>query len=53
MGMLRLAPEIQQHILALSPTAERSAISEHLLRPIALLANAHRQLEAFTELAAV
>jgi len=52
MMLLRLAPEIQERLLALPPTAERSAVSEHLLRPLARLADAHRQLEAFTELAA-
>ena len=51
--LLRLAPEIQKRLLAMPPPTERFAISEHLLRPFTLLADARRQLEAFTELAAM
>jgi hypothetical protein len=35
MGLLRLAPEIQAHILSLPATARRLPITEHALRPIA------------------
>ena len=37
MGMLRLAPEIQEYILSMPDTVHRPAISERALRPIAQL----------------
>ena len=50
MGMLRLAPEIQQHVLSLPDMVRRQAISERALRPIAQLPQARQQLHAFQEL---
>ena len=35
MGMLRLAPEIQQHVLSMPAAVRRPAITERALRPIA------------------
>jgi hypothetical protein len=34
MGMLRLAPEIQNHFLSMPNAASRPSISERMLRPI-------------------
>jgi hypothetical protein len=50
LGLLRLAPEIQEHILALPETVGRPAISERALRPIAGLAEHGEQLHAFEQL---
>lgn len=50
MGMLRLAPEIQQHVLSLPDMVRRPAISERALRPIAQLDHARAQLDAFEQL---
>ena len=50
MGMLRLAPEIQEHILALPCTVRRPAISERALRPIAQLDNPMDQRAQFDQL---
>ena len=46
-AMLRLAPEIQQHILAMAKTVRQPAISERVLRPIAQIENPERQLARF------
>ncbi len=35
MGMLRLAPEIQEHILSMPEAVRLSAVAEQALRPIA------------------
>jgi hypothetical protein len=35
MGLLRLAPEIQEHVLSLPDMVRRPAITERALRPIA------------------
>lgn len=51
MGMLRLAPEIQQHVLSLPNMVRPSAITERALRPIAQLENAADQKAKFQELA--
>jgi hypothetical protein len=48
MWMLRLAPEIQEYVLAMPETIRRSAISERALRPIAQLPR-ESQLHAFEE----
>ena len=50
MGMLRLAPEIQQHILFLPDMVRRPAITERALRPIAKLGDRREQLAALSEL---
>ena len=51
MGMLRLAPEVQEWILAMPKVVSRPAITERSLRPIALLEDHERQLVGFRELA--
>jgi len=50
MALLRLAPDIQEHILAMPDSVGRPAISERALRPIARLAELEAQLRAFKEL---
>jgi hypothetical protein len=50
MGMLRLAPEIQQHILSFSPTFRRPAITERALRPITPFEARGEQLREFQRL---
>ncbi len=50
MGLLRLAPEIQQHILSMPDTARRPAVAERALRPIASLDDSGRQRQAFDSL---
>jgi len=50
MGLLRLAPEIQEYILSMSDAVRRAAISERALRPIALLENHSAQQVAFSML---
>ncbi len=47
MGMLRLAPEIQEHILSLPSTICRSSISERALRHIAQNEDSKQQLAEF------
>jgi len=50
MWMLRLAPEIQERVLAMPETLHRSAISERALRPIAHLEDDTDQKTRFQEL---
>ncbi len=50
LGMLRLAPEIQQHILSMPKTVGRPTISERALRSITLLDDEHQQLQAFADI---
>jgi hypothetical protein len=50
LGMLRFAPEIQQHILSLPDVVRRPAITERALRPIAQLPQGKEQLHAFQDL---
>jgi len=50
MWLLRLAPEIQERILAMPETIRRPAISERALRPIARLENITDQKTLFQEL---
>ena len=50
MGMLRLAAEIQQHILAVPETVRQPAISERALRPIAQLDDHASQRVLFSQL---
>lgn len=49
MGMLRLATEIQEHVLSLPDMIRRPAISEWALRPIELR-DGPRQADAFKSL---
>lgn len=50
MGMLRLAPEILQHILAMPDMVRRPAVTERALRPIAQLESLADQKAKFQEL---
>ena len=50
LGLLRLAPEIQERILALAETAGRPVISERALRPITQIEDPRRQLGAFSKI---
>jgi ParB-like chromosome segregation protein Spo0J len=50
MGLLRLAPEIQDHVLSLPDMVRRPAIIERALRPIAKLHRPESQIEAFQRL---
>lgn len=50
MGLLRLAPEIQQHILSMPDVARRPAITERALRPIAQVADPADQKAKFQRL---
>jgi hypothetical protein len=50
MGLLRLAPEIQQQVLSLPDMVRRPAITERALRPIAQLEKATDQKAKFQEL---
>ena len=50
MCMLRLAPEIQQHVLSMPDVVRRPAISERALRPIAQMERPAAQLQAFEQL---
>ncbi|WP_018289981.1 hypothetical protein [Verrucomicrobium sp. 3C] len=49
MGLLRLAPEIQEHVLSLPDMARRPAITERALRPIAQIPQTRDQLHAFQQ----
>ena len=49
LNVLKLAPEIQQHVLTLSEE-ETAFFSERRLRPLTHIAQGHRQLEAFRQL---
>lgn len=51
MMLLRLAPDIQERVLALPATAERPILSERMLRPITFLDDAERQEKALNEIA--
>ena len=50
MCMLRLAPEIQQHILAMPETIRRPVITERVLRPVAQLPDIADQNARFQKL---
>ena len=52
MGLLRLAPEIQQHILSMPNLVRRPAITERALQPIARIEEREDQVAAFSELLA-
>jgi len=50
MALLRLAPEIQEHILAMPESVGRAAITERALRPIAAVESAADQRARFHQL---
>jgi hypothetical protein len=50
MSMLRLAPEIQQHVLSLPQVVRRPAITERVLRPIAQIQNTGEQIDEYRKL---
>jgi hypothetical protein len=50
MRLLRLAPEIQQHVLALPDIVGRPAITQRALRPTAKLESLADQRTRFQEL---
>jgi len=50
LGLLRLAPEIQEHVLSLPDMVRRSAITERALRPIAQMENTRDQTDQFQKL---
>lgn len=50
MGMLRLAPEIQNRVLPLPASVRRTAITERLLRPITGITDQRDQLQEFYKL---
>ena len=50
MGMLRLAPEIQEHVLSMPDMVRRPALTERRLRPIVQIEECKEQLAAFSEL---
>jgi len=51
MYLLKLAPEIQEHLLNLPKSAHRSAITDRALWPITQIDDHREQLEAFQKLA--
>ena len=51
LSLVRLAPEIQEHVLSLPDMVRRSAITERALRPIARNECYEKQIEAFHALA--
>ena len=50
LGMLRLAPEIREDILAMPEMARRSLVTERVLRPIAQIPDHRHQLQMFEAL---
>jgi hypothetical protein len=50
MGLLRLAPEIQQHIQSIPETLRRPLVTERTLRPIESISNCRDQLREFQKL---
>ena len=50
LGLLRLTPEIREHILSLPDMVRRPAITERALRPIAQLEDLTDQMAKFWEL---
>ena len=48
LGLLRLAPEIQEHILSLPDTDRHPAVAERALRSISRLRDPKAQLAKFT-----
>jgi hypothetical protein len=52
-GMLRLAPEVQERILTMPETTRRAAITERALRPIAQIEDQEQQVVEFRDLTPV
>lgn len=52
MAMLRLAPEIQEYLMAMPESVGRPAISERALRPITVLDDPASQRRRFEQLVA-
>jgi hypothetical protein len=50
MGLLRLSPEIREHILSMPNMVRRPAITERALRPIMQLEASEDQTASFREL---
>ena len=50
LGLLRLAPEIQNHILSMPGTVGRPTISERVFRSIMMLDDQQQQLHAFADI---
>jgi hypothetical protein len=50
MGMLRLAPLIQEKIFTSPGTLHSRPVTERMLRPIGAIANQHEQLREFNRL---
>jgi hypothetical protein len=50
MGLLRLAPEIQEKILTPAGTFHSRPVTERMLRPIGAIADQHEQLQEFSRL---
>jgi len=50
LGMLRLAPEIQERVLTLPASVRRTAITERLLRPITGITDHRDQIQEFYKL---
>ena len=50
MRLLRLAPEIQQHVLAIPDMVHKPEITEHVLRPITQIEDLNNQRMTFQEL---
>ena len=50
MGMLRLAPKIQKHILSLPEVDTRPSVTERVLRPMEAITNQSDQLKEFHKL---
>ena len=50
LGLLRLAPAIQHHILAMPRTVGRPTISERVLRSITMFDDQQQQLHAFADI---
>jgi len=50
MGLLRLAPEIQQHVLSMPDAVRRPAITERALRAITQVENHREQIAEFHNL---
>lgn len=50
MGMLRLSPEIKEHILSLPEMARRPSITERMLRPVGAIADQRDQVRKFRKL---
>lgn len=49
MGLLRLAPEIQEQILNLPKSVERTPITERALRPLAIIESSNEQITSFKD----